>query len=937
MLTWTSVLLLAGPVVLLLYALRHRGSRSPAAFRTLLIVYAVSAAAPLIFAIIWRLDATRVAIELHGIAFRSGGTTTLRKEVRERRPGSNTIVIGDRTVRRTRAPQRTFGTLVFVPSKSAGKGALRIELPPRTQRAGLVATDKDGLLGAEELQDGDQICVAGSCWTYDAGDLTFTQGKRVAAIPPRQAEIPGLGWTFTLPFAKPITAGLRTWSLDFLARQSGAIVPERHLRSFLCYANPGPRLRLVSLDDDVQLMRDPGPPAAGAFQRVQTPATFTVEDETRIAFYTLPPESAEFAAPGITDRRSVVYRAGERSFALDLDTPEVHTLTVPELRTVALQMEQGAKRRKIPLSMGDAQLVDRSLYFTGLSESVAVEASSLLEVARSFPRDFSSELRIVSPRGPLDAQLGSVQWLGASDLAAVRIDVLRPPLLLLVLGALLLLLKAGAASAAGLTTAQVLMAGAIELVAGIRLLMGYRVWSMPPHRLEAAELATVAWMALPWIFLAACIPLQRLSEWRDVRAAATPALAGLLFSAVFCALAVEGPVKWVWVFCHLLAIVAALLRAEEVRARLRAIAARAGTALEPARQSLRARLGTRRFTDPELTPIMIAALLFTVVRVALLAFGWKESANFGVRMSLSVLHIPAAAVLQGFYFWRTWQRVQRHGSLRTPDLAAAAAILLFVWGIPAALTSDVGLALLNAPLFVLLLLAVSRHATDHRGRWVARVLVAFVVLFLAGGPFLRLALPFFGSEERLLSAASDANYARFLHFAAPERLRELATKRGESLAVTSAILQSYISTGLFGRGYGHSDVSPHLGDTALRDFAPAVFVAAEWGLVGTVAALLIYLLFAIIASDWLPWSAAYGADERPGPAVAFVAAATIAVSSIYMILANHELLLLTGKNAYLLGLDSAGDVIEVIVLVLLIAYGSTVLRDDDASSYGGLA
>ena len=56
-----------------------------------------------------------------------------------------------------------------------------------------------------------------------------------------------------------------------------------------------------------------------------------------------------------------------------------------------------------------------------------------------------------------------------------------------------------------------------------------------------------------------------------------------------------------------------------------------------------------------------------------------------------------------------------------------------------------------------------------------------------------------------------------------------------------------------------------------------------------------------------------------------------------MILANHELLLLTGKNAYLLGLDSAGDVIEVIVLVLLIAYGSTVLRDDDASSYGGLA
>ena len=66
--------------------------------------------------------------------------------------------------------------------------------------------------------------------------------------------------------------------------------------------------------------------------------------------------------------------------------------------------------------------------------------------------------------------------------------------------------------------------------------------------------------------------------------------------------------------------------------------------------------------------------------------------------------------------------------------------------------------------------------------------------------------------------------------------------------------------------------------------------------------------------------------------------ATIAVSSIYMILANHELVLLTGKNAYLLGLDSAGDVIEVIVLVAVIAWGSSFAREDDRTrSWGGLA
>jgi hypothetical protein len=95
------------------------------------------------------------------------------------------------------------------------------------------------------------------------------------------------------------------------------------------------------------------------------------------------------------------------------------------------------------------------------------------------------------------------------------------------------------------------------------------------------------------------------------------------------------------------------------------------------------------------------------------------------------------------------------------------------------------------------------------------------------------------------------------------------------------------------------------------------------------------LLFAVIGSSWLPWSATGSTETRAGPAIAFIAAATITVSSIYMILANHELLLLTGKNAYLLGLDSAGDVIEVLVLLLLVAFGSSALRDEDHVSFGG--
>lgn len=914
MLTWTSLLLAAGPAILLVFALGHRDAREPATLRLLVIVYAVAAAVPLSFAVLWRLDATRVAIELHAIAFRASGDAPLRKVVSERRQGTGRIVIGDVASRRV-GPGRRFGTLVFTPHGQGNThGALRIELPPAQQRAGLIGAESAGILGAETLEDNDRLCVAGHCWTYAAKEQTFTLGKTVTRIPPRQAEIPGLGWTFTLPFAAPATATLRTWSLDALAHTAGVIAPDRRVRSFLAFTRPGPALRLISLDDDVFILRKNVRAAAAS--------GFDIADGDRIAFYTMPAESSEFAAPPVAERRSVIYRAGVRSFALDLDTPEVHSLTVQELRALAFVHEGDAKKQVVPLAMGDAQLVDRSLYFAGLSESVAVEANALYELSRRFPRDFQSSLRLVSARGPIDTALGRIQWLGTSDLAAVRLDVLRPPLMLLIFGAVMLLLKAIAARCARLTTTQALFAATLELLLGVRILIGYRVWSMPPNKFEAAELAVVAWMALPWIFLVACLPLARMASLKSMTNA--PAFAGLFFSMIFTMRVVEGRTKWVWLLCHFLALAAALLRTEEWDARLASWRAWIAGRLPALRG---------RFFDPDLAPIVIASLLFTVVRVFLLFFGFKESANLGVRVSLSVIHIPAAAILQGCYFWLLWKRVQRNGRLERADFVAALAILLFVWGIPAAVTSDVGLALLNVPLFVLLFLAVTRHAGG--GRLLARLLVAAVVLFIAGAPLLRLALPFVHNEEFLLSAASDSNYARFLHFAAPEKLRELATKRGESLAITSAILQSYIRSGVFGYGYGHTEVSGHLGDTALRDFAPAVFIAAEWGLTGTVALLLIYLLFAVIGSSWLPWSATTNTETRAGPAIAFIAAATLTVSSIYMILANHELLLLTGKNAYLLGLDSAGDVIEVLVLLLLVAYGSSVLRDEDNVSFGG--
>ncbi|HJQ37309.1 MAG TPA: hypothetical protein VKB93_09225, partial [Thermoanaerobaculia bacterium] len=84
MLRWTSALLLIGPIILLVIGFRRgRNEHRAASLRTIFTIYVAAAAAPLVFALLWRLDATRILIELHGVAFR--GSQPIRKIVRESR------------------------------------------------------------------------------------------------------------------------------------------------------------------------------------------------------------------------------------------------------------------------------------------------------------------------------------------------------------------------------------------------------------------------------------------------------------------------------------------------------------------------------------------------------------------------------------------------------------------------------------------------------------------------------------------------------------------------------------------------------------------------------------------------------------------------------------------------------------------------------------
>ncbi|HSY52298.1 MAG TPA: hypothetical protein VLC46_26080 [Thermoanaerobaculia bacterium] len=934
LLSISSLLLLVAPLFILVLAVAVRSRvLLPAGPRLLVLLYLVPALTPIAISLIWRIPATRIVIELRGLAFRAPEGETLRKPVTERTAGSGRLLIGEVSTRRHTQPS-SFGTLVFRPHTAQGdeKGMLTVELPPPQARAGLISVEGQGLLGAVALEDHDQICIQSDCWTFNLAGKSFSNGAATVQIPSRQAKLPGIDWSFTLPWAPAITAGSRTYSLDALATPNSGPQSSR-IRSFLCYANPGPRLRLVPLDAGVRLMR--------GGSAVTADATAGVADGQHIAIYSCPAQTPGFENPGIVERRGMTYRAGKRSFALEFDTPEVHSLTVSELDALRIATGDDTKAKVVGLSMGDAQMTERGLYFSGASESVAVQASSSLELSRFFPRDFQPDFRIVSPRGPTDATFGHDAWIGATDLAAFRMQVFQPPLLLLLIGLVLQLAKVVAAYAGRFTNGQALVAGALETLVAIRLLVGYRIWAMPPHVLAGAELGILAWIALPWIFLAASVsvtPLQRRERLGGVLTAPwLPAMAGLVFSAVCCVRLNGGARGLVWVACHVLAAGVALVRLPAVRTRL----------IDGSKRLMDRAVPLARyagpFGDPEILPLLLAAAAFSVIRIALVLFGFKESIPIGgARGSLSALHVPAAAILEGIFLWTVRRRMARDRRLRGSDVAAAIILMVLVWFIPAVVASDIGLALLNVPVFAFLWLGCVRGAGERKTmdrrqrilRLIPAVLVAGIVVVIGVAPAWRLVMPLLGNEESMLERASDANFARLIHFAEPDRLRELATKRGESLAVTSAILQRYISTGLTGRGYGRSEMSPQLGDTALRDFAPAVFIAAEWGLAGTLAMIVLYLGFLMAGRTVAPWRwPDQAAPARsPAGAMAYVAAATIAIASIYMILANHELLLLTGKNAYLLGLDSAGDILETIFLLLVIAFGFAAIRSDETRS-----
>ena len=148
----------------------------------------------------------------------------------------------------------------------------------------------------------------------------------------------------------------------------------------------------------------------------------------------------------------------------------------------------------------------------------------------------------------------------------------------------------------------------------------------------------------------------------------------------------------------------------------------------------------------------------------------------------------------------------------------------------------------------------------------------------------------------------------------PSALNEIGNLDSENLAIMIESMEAYVHSG--GKGYLGADIHPIIRATALQEHVPSVLIGGDFGILGMASLLLIYLVPIALALGIDP---AKRLDFR-GSLVAYCGRFTLLVfgcMSVYMILTNGGLFLFTGKNTYLLGLDSISDFLESAVMLIV--------------------
>lgn len=165
---------------------------------------------------------------------------------------------------------------------------------------------------------------------------------------------------------------------------------------------------------------------------------------------------------------------------------------------------------------------------------------------------------------------------------------------------------------------------------------------------------------------------------------------------------------------------------------------------------------------------------------------------------------------------------------------------------------------------------------------------------------------------------TDSTALRVLQFLDKDYLINLGTDAAEEIAQDHAIMENYAHRGMLGQGYLQVDVISAKRVTALNDNVSAVYIFGQFGVLGACAVLIAYLAIGM--------SGLIRNNGRLSGWAGAMAALTFAITSTYMLAANWGITPFTGRNMYLLGLNSLGDVLESSVLLglIVLAWGMSI-------------
>ncbi len=303
--------------------------------------------------------------------------------------------------------------------------------------------------------------------------------------------------------------------------------------------------------------------------------------------------------------------------------------------------------------------------------------------------------------------------------------------------------------------------------------------------------------------------------------------------------------------------------------------------------------------------------------VTLFGFGWKERIDIGPKFAVSIFYVPWALLALAL----AWRQRDRWRGVVTFWLLLG----LFFAAVPY-LASDLG-SILIFSLPPLLLFALPFFERPGGKNALLMLPLALAVLFYALLPAIPNWRPLPSFEEARADPAKaeelvekkvavKRNDLRFWSRLAPEELKRVGTTEAEGYLTVMENLRAYAARGPFGRGYLAVPLSSPLTATHLNDNLSAVHLLGPFGWVGALALLLLFAGWIAVSLAGAPAAPDLG-SLAPRAAWGLMLLWTLSLAALYMLSANVELLLFTGKNIYFLAASSLSDAVEASLLVLL--------------------